>query len=117
MSSEGLGKDFRVRRRADFTGAYAQGKKVVVRPFVLFARTNETGACRIGITATRKIGNAVVRNRAKRVVREAFRRVRMDLVPGYDYVVVVRPKLLELKPEQIAPLLLQAARRATERDE
>jgi len=45
---------------------------------------------RLGITVTRKVGNAVFRNRAKRVIREAFRRKRDDLPPGTDVVVIVK---------------------------
>lgn len=81
-------------------------------PFVLFARSNEVGSSRLGVTATKKLGNAVVRNRAKRTVREAFRREYEKLPRGYDFVVVARAPLLSLAPEEIRALLQQAAARA-----
>jgi len=64
---------------------------VVGRYLVVFARAGESDVCRVGITATRKIGGAVVRNRARRRVRELFRGNR-ELLSGWggDVVVNVR---------------------------
>lgn len=104
----------RVRRRSDFLRAYDEGTKVVCRPLVLFARPNGLAETRLGVTATRKLGNAVVRGRAKRLVREAFRSIRDELCPGWDLVVVVRPDLLALRPETIAGVLLEAGAGAME---
>jgi ribonuclease P protein component len=59
----------------------------------LFALANTTGVGRLGIAATRKLGNAVVRNRAKRLIREVFRRNK--LAPGFDIVVVPKRELLD----------------------
>ena len=114
MSAYDLPPERRVRRRADFQRAYAEGTKVVTRLFVLFARPNGSKSTRLGVTATRKTGNAVIRNRARRLVREAFRRHREHLPVGFDLVVVVRPPLLQSHPEIIAPALIEAAGRALE---
>ena len=59
----------------------------------MFALANEAGVGRLGIAATRKLGNAVVRNRAKRLIREVFRRNK--LAPGFDIVVVPKRELLD----------------------
>lgn len=56
---------------------------------------------RLGITATRRIGGAVVRNRAKRLVREAFRRLQWNLPAGTDIVVIVRKPLEEQSSETV----------------
>ena len=53
-------------------------------------RSLRSSSRRLGITVTRKVGNAVFRNRAKRVTREAFRRTRDGLPPGTDVVVIVK---------------------------
>lgn len=106
-------REQRVRKRADFERAYASGVKIVRRPFVLFARPNGLEHGRLGVTATRKIGNAVIRNRARRLVREAYRKVRDSLPGGHDFVVVVRPALLGVSPEDLGPILVEAAREAT----
>jgi ribonuclease P protein component len=64
----------RLRRRPEFRLVYGEGVKVSGRYFVLFFREREQGEVRLGITATRKLGSAVVRNRARRRVRELARR-------------------------------------------
>lgn len=112
---DGLRRKGRLRKRKDFERAYRSGTKIVTRPLVLFARANARGANRLGVTATKKIGNAVIRNRARRLVREAYRQVRRQLTGGYDLVVVVRPPLLELSPAELAPVLASAFERAVER--
>jgi ribonuclease P protein component len=95
----------RVRKRKEFQAAQASGTKVVTRRFVfLFSARKEGDVVRLGITASRKVGNAVVRNRAKRLVREAFRSTRTFWRPGIDMIVIVRgigddPKLGDVVAE------------------
>jgi ribonuclease P protein component len=70
---------------------YAGGVKVVGRYVVLFALARPGSTCRLGITTTRKLGGAVVRNRARRRVRELFRGTEDRLARwGADVVVNVR---------------------------
>ncbi len=57
----------------------------------LYVDQNEVGPARLGIVAGRRYGNAVQRNRIKRLIREAFRRIRHDLPAGVDCVVLPRP--------------------------
>jgi len=67
---------------------------VVSAGFVFLLRRASVGERRrLGITASRRVGNAVERNRAKRVVREAFRRLRQELPAGLELVVIVRQAL------------------------
>ncbi len=70
---------------------YEDGRRVGSSSFTLFAIPNAVGHCRLGITATRKVGCAVERNRIKRVLRDIFRRHREELAPGLDLVVNPRP--------------------------
>jgi ribonuclease P protein component len=83
----------RVRRRVDYKSIYDRGSKVHCRYFTLFALPNNLTVGRLGIAATRKLGGAVVRNKAKRLIREVFRHNK--LAPGFDLVVVPKPDLLE----------------------
>jgi ribonuclease P protein component len=87
----------RLRRRREFLAA-ARGLKAGGKAFLLQVAPRRGGAADevgIGITVTRKIGGAVVRNRAKRRLREALRRVAPGRGrPGHDYVVVARPPAL-----------------------
>jgi ribonuclease P protein component len=61
----------------------------------MFGMLNAVGSSRLGLTVTRKVGHAVTRNRAKRMLREVFRRHRQTLVPACDLVINVRPALLD----------------------
>ncbi|MGE0448424.1 MAG: ribonuclease P protein component [Vicinamibacterales bacterium] len=82
-----------IRSRAEYQQIYNGGIKLHGRLFTLFRRPNSLGVGRLGIAATRKLGGAVVRNRAKRLIREVFRRNKPD--PGVDLVVVPRRELLD----------------------
>ena len=82
----------RIRRHADFQDVYEQGTRVPGRYYTLFTKPNGLGVGRLGIAATKRLGGAVVRNRAKRLIREVFRR--NDIAPGFDIVVVPRRDLL-----------------------
>lgn len=104
-----------MQKRADFEKAYSEGAKVVSAAFAMFVRPNGLDHSRIGVTATRKLGKHVTRNRARRLVREAFRMHQHDFPPGLDIVVVVRAPLLGLKPAELGPILLRAAERAGRR--
>lgn len=87
---EGLPKRLRLRRRRQYLAVQRSAHRVVTTHFVVYARPNGDRATRIGITVSRKVGKAVVRNRVKRLVREAFRRHREALPTGLDLVLVAR---------------------------
>lgn len=87
---EGFPKRLRLRRRGAFLAVQRGGRRVSTPHFVVYGRGNRGRPARIGITVSRKVGNAVVRNRVKRLVREAFRRHQHALAPGVDYVMVAR---------------------------
>ena len=110
---EGFPRTHRLRKRSEFERVYAEGTKQVVSNFVLFTRPNGLEYPRLGITATRRLGNAVVRNRARRLVREAFRSQWDGFAAGYDYVVVARPGTLHGRPVDLLPSLLALSARAT----
>lgn len=82
--------------------------------FALFARANGLVHSRIGITTTRKLGTAVTRNRARRLVREAYRRHRNQIPTGLDFVFVVRRPLLDHKPSELASILMAAVQQASQ---
>ncbi len=110
----GFPRACRLRRRAEFKRVYEGGVKIVRGTMVVFAAPG-SGPTRIGITATRKLGGAPARNRAKRRVREAFRRLRPGLPEGLDLVVVARAALLERPAARVAEDLETAVRAAVER--
>jgi ribonuclease P protein component len=84
----------RVRKRTDYLRIQQAGHRVVSPGFVFMLQRSAPGQNpRLGITASRRVGNAVERNRAKRLVREAFRAVRSTWPAGFDVVVIVRQAL------------------------
>ncbi|PYQ30779.1 MAG: ribonuclease P protein component [Acidobacteria bacterium] len=92
--SEALPKGKRLAKRREFLRVYETGRKVVSRYVVLFFAANELSLSRIGITATKKIGKANIRNRLKRWTREVYRRQREPLgidQRSVDVVVNVKP--------------------------
>lgn len=91
--SENLPRKERIANRRDFLRAYESGTKQFGRFSVVFCFPNALGHPRIGVTATRKIGKAHIRNRAKRWVREVYRRNRAALgleSEPFDFVVNIK---------------------------
>jgi ribonuclease P protein component len=82
-----------VRRRAEFQRVYELGERVRARLMTVVVLANDRPVSRLGIAATRKLGGAVVRNRAKRLVREVFRKARV--ADGLDIVVIPRSEMLD----------------------
>lgn len=75
----------------EFKRLYYQGRKRNAYLLVTYAKPNRRRCCRIGITAGKKVGNAVVRNRIRRMIREAFRVLEKEMdLRGYDFVFVAR---------------------------
>jgi len=92
----------RVRSRRDFLRIQSLGRRVTTPHFLLLLWvSNPTGSAtapaRLGITASRRVGGAVLRNRAKRLVREAFRATPELWFPGLSLVVVVRSALVDMR--------------------
>ena len=89
----GLRLNERIRRRTEFRQVYEKGTRVHGRYSTIFVLPNSLGIGRLGIAATKKLGGAVRRNRAKRLIREIFRRNK--IATGHDVIVVPRRELLE----------------------
>lgn len=105
-------KAHRVRLRTDFKSAQASGRRVHARHFVMLLRTRDgVGPPRLGITTSRRVGNSVVRNRVRRLVREVFRRDRGSFPEGTDCVVIVRDRVPALDYEAVRREILAALER------
>jgi len=88
---------YTIKANNDFRRIYNRGKSFVSTGVVVYVVRNGVGYNRLGLTVSKKIGNAVKRNRAKRVMREAFRKLEFRLKNGYDIVLVARGKTVYLK--------------------
>jgi ribonuclease P protein component len=113
---EGLPRGRRLRRRREYLRIYDAGKRLAGRLLVLFVSPGDGSAPRLGITVTRKAGGAVVRNRLKRRVREAFRRAAAAReLPPLDIVVNVSPRASAAPYAELRGELDRLLARAAER--
>ena len=79
---------------------------------VLYARKNRTGTTRVGITVSKKLGHAVVRNRVRRRLREVYRLNEAKFQPGWDIVVVARSRCISASFQDIVSAYLALAAKA-----
>ena len=90
-----VSRDQRLRKRADFDHVRSHGKRVSDRLFVLIVAPSEPDQTRWGLAVSRRVGNAVVRNRVKRKIRESIRDIRC--INGQDVIVPARlPDTIEI---------------------
>lgn len=86
-----------IKDNKDFRKGYSKGKSFVCSCLVTYVIPNKKGKNRVGITASKKIGNAVQRNRARRIIKEAYCQVAPALPLGYDFVFVARVRTTKVK--------------------
>lgn len=83
-------KEYRLRHRNDFLRCYAEGEKHVTKHYIIFVCTTSYPYWRLGVTVTKKIGSAVVRNKFRRIIRALFMKYSLAWYSGYDFVVISR---------------------------
>lgn len=89
----------------EFRRIYQKGKSRVHPLLVTYALRNRAGVARMGVVSSKKIGNAVLRNRARRVIRAAFRECGIQIPLGWDIIFVCRTKTAYTKSTQVAPVM------------
>ncbi|MGH7825302.1 MAG: ribonuclease P protein component [Candidatus Binatia bacterium] len=94
-------KRARLRKRPEFLNLSRWGKKIHAPNFVIIIRPNNQGETRLGVTVSAKVGNAVVRNRVKRLIRECFRQHRQQIVPSKDVLIIARKGAASLSFSQV----------------
>ena len=90
MVTAGMGKLPTLKKNYEFQRVYGRGKYASSRTLVVYVLANRSGNRRLGITTSRKVGNSVVRNRIRRLIRENLRTLLGSLPTGRDIVVVAR---------------------------
>jgi len=101
-----------LKANSDFQRVRREGRSWPHPLIVLIARANGLDETRIGVAASKSVGGAVARNRAKRRLREAARRAAPTLDNGWDIVLVARPDLPKAKWPDVTQSLSQLLRRA-----
>ncbi len=92
----------KLKQNYEFRRLYSKGTVMVAPAFVLYAKKGKPSRLRFGITVSKKLGGAVKRNRAKRVLYAAFCECEKDIPRGYDFVAVARHRSLLQKSTEIA---------------
>lgn len=96
-----MGKNVTLKENRDFLRLYRKGKCYVSSSLVTYVLKNRSNEKRYGITTSKKIGKAVQRNRARRVIRASLYDLYSDIIPGYDIVFVARGKTPYVKSDVI----------------
>lgn len=95
MNLEGL------KKSNQFSRVYNKGKFVVTKQVVMYYIENDVHATRVGYSVSKKVGKSVVRNRARRLIKEAFRLNSPKLEKGYDLVFVARAAMHEAHYKEV----------------
>jgi len=105
LSAFSLKKTERILKRADFKRLSKYGARIQKDHFLIVYSRNRFGNLRLVVTASRKVGSAVVRNRIKRLVRERFRLSKALFNNSYDIHVIARPGAASLSSQEISQVL------------
>ena len=97
-----------LRKNSDFSAIYKRGKSVGDKYVVVFYKANGLSYNRTGFLASKKVGNSVVRNRAKRLMKESYRNIEHSLPIGYDFIIIARNTICGKKCAEVEKSLNSA---------
>lgn len=107
-------RQYRLAKRKDFGKVYKLGQSAANRQFVVYVLKNpQTEKMRVGVSVSKKMGGAVVRNRLRRQVKEIVRLNADRIVPGHDFVIIVRKAAVGLSYREMEKSLQHALKRAS----
>lgn len=101
-----------LRRKSDFSAIYNRGKSVGERYVVVFYKRNNLGYSRKAFLASKKVGKAVVRNRARRLMKEGVRQLDGHFAEGYDYIFIARNTITKSKCADVKKSIEAAIKKA-----
>lgn len=107
-------KKLRLRNRADFSRVYRHGKSFANHQFVVYwSRKKEVEQFRAGVSVSKKVGNAVVRNRMRRLVKEIVRHHQDEIIDHMDLIFIVRKGALDKSYHELEKSILHVLRKAS----
>ena len=107
-----LRKSFRVKKEKDFNAIFKEGESVANRRFVIYRLANSQEHFRVGLSVSKKLGNAVMRNQIKRRIRHILIDHRNELVDNVDFIVIARKGVENLEYAELEKNLLHVLRLA-----
>lgn len=93
-------RQYRLKRRASFAYVYRKGERSFAKDLLLLSARSREGL-KIGLSVSKKVGNAVIRNRVKRLLREAVKLIEGSIDSGRMYVIVAYPSIVGLPFRQV----------------
>jgi ribonuclease P protein component len=95
-------KELRIKKNKEFQQVFQKGKSFANRQFVVYIlRKQDQETFRIGLSVSKKLGNAVTRNQIKRYIRQAFLELKDEVRAGNDYVIIARKPAAEMGMQEI----------------
>lgn len=91
-----MNKQQRIKKNKEFQRIFKKGKSFANRQFIVYVLRSDQPDFRIGLSVSKKVGNAVTRNRIKRYIRQTFLERKDDLMQNADYVIIARQQAAEM---------------------
>lgn len=91
----------RLKKNTEFKAVYKRGKSIPDKYAVIYVAKNRQNITRVGFTASKKVGKSVIRNRARRLMKESFRKNSEDIKVGYDIVFIARVAIKDAEYSQV----------------
>lgn len=91
-----MNKQQRIKKNKEFQRIFKKGKSFANRQFIVYVLKNDQPEFRVGLSVSKKVGNAVTRNRIKRYIRQTFLERKDDVMQNADYVIIARQQAAEM---------------------
>lgn len=113
MLDLGIKKKYRIKKNDEFQKVFQNGRSTANRQFVIYVLDKpEQPYFRVGLSVSKKLGKAVVRNRIKRYIRQVFLETGEQIVPGKDYVIIARRPVSDMGYAEVKKSLIHVFRKA-----
>ena len=99
-------KKFRIRKNMEFKDIYKSGKNYWNRNLILYVKKNDLNRTRVGYTITKKLGNAVERNRLRRKMKEIYRLNFYNIEEGYDLIFIAKKNIKDIPYKELEGSML-----------